>query len=143
MLAPPANQTANLFSDLLVHHIGSPTASPKAAQDLTSSGQLPSGALANVSLSSVTDDAVGKNCYPHRFFLIAVNGYFCRGFCKNVVPDRGFLMVNLWWNAGERWSENDLNLPRKICHIFQIYFWAFSFWEMDYLASPTTKEHFS
>jgi hypothetical protein len=46
-----------------------------------------------------------------------------------VVADRGFLMVNLWWNAGERWSENDLNSPRKICHIFRFIFWAFPFWE--------------
>jgi hypothetical protein len=47
---------------------------------------------------------------------------FCRGFRENEVADGGFLMVNLWWNAGERWSENDLNLPAKIFHFSRIYF---------------------
>jgi hypothetical protein len=47
------------------------------------------------------------------FFLTVVNGCFCRGFCENVVADRGFLMVNFWWVAGERWLENDLNSATK------------------------------
>jgi hypothetical protein len=36
-------------------------------------------------------------------FLGVVEGCFCRGFCKKRGADGGFLMVNLWWNAGERW----------------------------------------
>jgi hypothetical protein len=40
------------------------------------------------------------------FFVIffgVVGWCFCRGFCENLVADDGFLMVNLWWDAGERW----------------------------------------
>jgi hypothetical protein len=40
---------------------------------------------------------------PSVFFLGWGNGVFAGGFCENVVADGGFLMVNLWWNAGERW----------------------------------------
>jgi hypothetical protein len=36
-------------------------------------------------------------------FFGVVEGCFCRGFCKKRGADGGFLMVNLWWNAGERW----------------------------------------
>jgi hypothetical protein len=28
---------------------------------------------------------------------------FCRGFLKNAGAERGFLMVNLWWNRGDLW----------------------------------------
>ena len=34
-------------------------------------------------------------------------------------------MVNLWWNAGERWSENDLNSPAENMPFFWIYFLGF------------------
>jgi hypothetical protein len=37
-------------------------------------------------------------------------------------------MVNLWWNAGERWSENDPKLRAKIFHLFCIYFLTFPSW---------------
>jgi hypothetical protein len=30
-------------------------------------------------------------------------GVFTGGFGENGVAKRGFLMVNLWWNAGESW----------------------------------------
>jgi hypothetical protein len=42
-------------------------------------------------------------------------------------------MVKSWWNAGERWSENDLKSTLKIFHGFQVYFWAFPFWEWEEL----------
>jgi hypothetical protein len=34
-------------------------------------------------------------------------GVFAGVFAKTWWQNRGFLMVNLWWNAGERWSENE------------------------------------
>jgi hypothetical protein len=40
-------------------------------------------------------------------------GFTCWGFCEKRGADGGFLMVNLWWNAGERWWENDLNSAAK------------------------------
>jgi hypothetical protein len=40
-------------------------------------------------------------------------------------------MVKSWWNAGKRWSENDLKSALKIFHGFQVYFWAFPFWEWE------------
>jgi hypothetical protein len=43
---------------------------------------------------------------------------FCRGFCKKRGAERGFLMVKSWWNAGERWSENDLKLASKNMPLF-------------------------
>src|SRR6266568_2342772 len=37
--------------------------------------------------------------------------------------DGVFLMVNLWWNAGERWSENDLNSPAEnMSHFLDLFF---------------------
>jgi hypothetical protein len=42
-------------------------------------------------------------------------------------------MVKSWWNAGKRWSENDLKSTLKIFHGFQVYFWAFPFWEWEEL----------
>jgi hypothetical protein len=40
-----------------------------------------------------------------------------------MVSDRGFLMVKSWWNAGERWSEDDLNLPVKNTpHLSDLFF---------------------
>jgi len=30
-----------------------------------------------------------------------------------VAADGGFLMVNLWWDAGKRWCENDVNSAAK------------------------------
>jgi hypothetical protein len=52
-----SHQTANLFSDLLVHHMGEGLADgiTQGAPDPTSSEQLPSGALDNASSSSMTD----------------------------------------------------------------------------------------
>jgi hypothetical protein len=51
---------------------------------------------------------------------------FCGGFCGNEVADRGFLMVNLWWNAGERWLENDHNSNAKNMPHFLDLFFGFS-----------------
>jgi hypothetical protein len=31
-----------------------------------------------------------------------VEGRFCRGFCENARPERGFFVVNLWWIDGNR-----------------------------------------
>jgi hypothetical protein len=67
------------------------------------------------------------------FFSGVGNLRFCRGFCEKRCAERGFLMVKSWWNAGERWSENDLKSTLKIFHGFQVYFWAFPFWEWEEL----------
>ncbi len=42
-------------------------------------------------------------CCFLRIFFGVVEWCFYRGFCENVAADGGFLMVNLWWDAGERW----------------------------------------
>jgi hypothetical protein len=52
-----------------------------------------------------------------------------RGFREKRGAERGFLMVRSWWNAGERWSENDLKSAPKNTPLFRFYFWAFPFWE--------------
>ena len=57
---------------------------------------------------------------------------FLRGFCENVVPDCGFLMVKLWWNAGERWSEDGLNSPGKSMPLILDLFSCFPFWETEH-----------
>lgn len=38
---------------------------------------------------------------------------FCRGFRKKRRVKHGFSMVKVWWNAGERWSENDPEISVK------------------------------
>jgi hypothetical protein len=64
---------------------------------------------------------------------------FCRGFGGNAVAECGFWMVNSWWNAGERWSEDGLKLPAIIFHFSRIYFLGFpvlgieSAWVMAWL----------
>jgi hypothetical protein len=47
------------------------------------------------------------------FFSVERFGRFCCGFWEKRVAERGFLMVNSWWNAGEAgmlmslfWFEN-------------------------------------
>jgi hypothetical protein len=37
------------------------------------------------------------------FFLALVYLVFTGGFWQKRVAERGFLMVNLWWIAGESW----------------------------------------
>jgi hypothetical protein len=44
------------------------------------------------------------------FFLAWWSLFFAGGFAKSGVQNVVFLMVKSWWNAGERWSENDLRL---------------------------------
>jgi hypothetical protein len=52
-----------------------------------------------------------------------VEGYFCRGFCEKRGADGGFLMVNLWWNAGEIWSENDhISHAKNLPHFSDLFF---------------------
>jgi hypothetical protein len=41
-------------------------------------------------------------------------GRFCRGFCEKCGAERGFLMVRLWWIAGETWCENTTFLRSEI-----------------------------
>jgi hypothetical protein len=60
------------------------------------------------------------------FFLAWWNSCFCRGFCKKRGAERGFLMVKSWWNAGKRWSENDLKLALKNMPLFLDLFSEFS-----------------
>src|ERR1700730_3789683 len=50
-------------------------------------------------------------CYFLALFFWRVEGHFCRGFVEKRGADGGFLMVNLWWKAGERWLEDDVNFP--------------------------------
>jgi hypothetical protein len=59
------------------------------------------------------------------FFSGVGNLRFCRGFCEKRCAERGYLMVKSWWNAGKRWSENDLKSALKIFHGFQVYFLGF------------------
>ena len=54
---------------------------------------------------------------------------FCGGFCEKRGAERGFLMVRSWWNAGERWSENDLKSATKNTPFFRFIFGLFPFWE--------------
>jgi hypothetical protein len=52
------------------------------------------------------------------FFSGVVEFVFCRGFREKRGAQRGFLMVKSWWNAGERWSENDLKLATENTPLF-------------------------
>jgi hypothetical protein len=52
------------------------------------------------------------------FFLAWWSLCFCRGFREKRGAERGFLMVKSWWNAGERWSENDLKSATKNTPLF-------------------------
>jgi hypothetical protein len=56
------------------------------------------------------------------FFSGVVESLFCRGFLQKRGAERGFLMVKSWWNAGERWSENDLKSASKNTPSFRIFF---------------------
>ena len=38
---------------------------------------------------------------------------FLQGFWEKRVAERGLLMVNLWWNAGERWCSDGRFLVAK------------------------------
>jgi hypothetical protein len=42
-------------------------------------------------------------CFLCLVFSGVVEWCFCRGFCEKRGAAGGFLMVNLWWEAGERW----------------------------------------
>jgi hypothetical protein len=59
------------------------------------------------------------------FFKFVVEQRFCRGLYKNLLVNRGPLMVNLWWNAGKRWSENDLISASKNTPCFSDLFLRF------------------
>jgi hypothetical protein len=50
------------------------------------------------------------------FFSVERFGRFCCGFWEKRVAERGFLMVNSWWNAGEGWHADVTFLVRKSCH---------------------------
>jgi hypothetical protein len=76
---------------------------------------------------------MGTRQVSFSFFLAWSSSCFCRGFREKRGAERGFLMVKSWWNAGKRWSENDLKSTLKIFHGFQVYFWAFPFWEWEEL----------
>jgi hypothetical protein len=52
------------------------------------------------------------------FFSGVVEFVFCGGFREKRGAERGFLMVKSWWNAGERWSENDLKSATKNTPLF-------------------------
>jgi hypothetical protein len=43
---------------------------------------------------------------------------FLQGVREKRGAERGFLMVKSWWNAGERWSENDLKSATKNTPLF-------------------------
>jgi hypothetical protein len=42
-------------------------------------------------------------CFFCLVFPGLVEWCFYRGFCEIVEANGGFLMVDLWWDAGERW----------------------------------------
>jgi hypothetical protein len=45
------------------------------------------------------------------------------------VVERGFLVVKLWWIAGESWEVDGQFSGSKNMTLFRIYFEGFSFWE--------------
>ena len=47
------------------------------------------------------------------FFLLWWSSLFAGVFVKNGAQNVVFLMVKSWWNAGKRWSENDLKSASK------------------------------
>jgi hypothetical protein len=47
---------------------------------------------------------------------------FCWGFWEKQVVERGFLMVNVWWNRGKSWWVDGRFSDLKKCHGFRIYF---------------------
>jgi hypothetical protein len=53
---------------------------------------------------------------------------FCRGFWEKRVAERGFLMVNLWWDRAESWFVDGgfLNV-KEMPRIPDLFFGEFSF----------------
>jgi hypothetical protein len=63
------------------------------------------------------------------FFGAGLPG-FCWGFWQKRGAERGFLMVNLWWIAGESWYVDDHFSDSKNMPLFQdLFLRGFPFWE--------------
>jgi hypothetical protein len=56
------------------------------------------------------------------------------------VVGRGFLVVKLWWIAGESWEVDGQDSARKTCHFFRIYFVGFPFWEFGFSCNLFVSE---
>jgi hypothetical protein len=56
------------------------------------------------------------------FFLAVVGPCFCWGFWQKRVVGRGFLVVKLWWIAGESWEVDGQDSGSKNMPLFRIYF---------------------
>jgi hypothetical protein len=52
-------------------------------------------------------------------------GQSVRHFCEKRGADGVFLMANLWWNAGGRWWESDVNFDRQKLATFLDLFFGF------------------
>jgi hypothetical protein len=57
-----------------------------------------------------------------QFFFGLDNQRFCWGFWQKRGAERGFLMVNLWWFAGESWHVDGHFSGSKIFHFSRNYF---------------------
>jgi hypothetical protein len=55
-------------------------------------------------------------------FLGAGKPLFCWGFWQNRVQKRGFLLVNLWWIAGESWQIDGRYSGSKNTPLFPVLF---------------------
>ena len=71
---------------------------------------------ANTHISKSRCGALGEYVFP--FFWRGGVCVFCGGFREKRGAERGFLMVKPWWNAGKRWSENDLKSAAKNTPLF-------------------------
>ena len=58
-------------------------------------------------------------------FFCVVEGRFCRGFCENARPERGFFVVNLWWIDGETWCVDTMFLRSEKHATFSDYFFNY------------------
>ena len=63
-------------------------------------------------MGRLTTTTAGKVAVEEKFveepveLFFRFGGRFLWGFWKKWGVERGFLMVNLWWDCGESWSEN-------------------------------------
>jgi hypothetical protein len=73
------------------------------------------------------------------FFYCGRICWFCRGFWLKLVAERGFFVVNSWWNAGESWQiDGHFSSVKNTPPFAGLFFADFPFWESAKTARALT-----